>query len=355
MTPPAAAWSSFAPGRLALFGHHDEELGLATLTLAIDRGVTLRAQTQGAGGVRFTGATPTCAAPLLRAATTALEEEGLASALRELHATIEVDDALPADWEAGRDEALAVALLELLLAPLGVAGARWREPRRLGELAGSVATAVDASASRAAALASALHGLHHCQPGPTPFVQRLVAPLEAFVLIDADDAVAARAAAAAARARRREAIARWREEVPGLDLVPLSFDAAWNLLVDHPDRGNPDFAGASRDELVLAALHGRDLLLAAGRVAAESPFDHAHFGELLERNEAQQRAALRRTRGPDGALRAALQAAGALGIGAHGGAWLAYAAEDAPRLVAAASSLSRRACAVSVSASPRQA
>ncbi|MBL8841245.1 MAG: hypothetical protein JNL90_06900 [Planctomycetes bacterium] len=364
----AALLRSFAPGRLALFGHGHEPLRLATLSAAIERGVTVEFTPRAEGGLALGSGAPEAAPRLLAALPAILAPLDLAAALAALHGALRIDDALPETWEAGATAALAVALLDVVLAALrsdpelAATAARWREPRRLGELAGALLAASGEPAATEAALASALHGTHHFQPGATPFVQPLPTPSGTLLVIEPPDAAARLAIVRSQRERVARDGEQLRAAVPDLELAPLAFDAAWNLLLDHPEPATAGAAAlpaatvgtATRDERLLAALQQRDLLLAAGRVLASAPFDAAHFGELLERDAAAQREATRLT-GPPAALRAALERAGALGIGEHGGAWLAYGrSDDAARLVEAARAVGGAATAVTLSASPRR-
>lgn len=368
----AAPQRSFAPGRLALFGHGHEPLGLATLTVTIDRGVTVELAPRAEGGLVADGAAPGALPQLLAALPATLATHGLAAPLAALHGALRIDDALPATWEAGGRAALSVALLEVVLAALGggpeviAIAARWREPRRLGELAGALLSASGVPDASEATLASALHGTHHFQSGATPFVQPLPTPSGTLLVIEPPDAAERLAIVRSHQERLARDGEQLRAAVPELELAPLAFDAAWNLLQDHPEPAIPGGApssrpargAVSRDERLLAALQQRDLLLAASRVLCSAPFDAAHFGELLERDAAAQRE-VTRLAGPPAALRAALERAGALGIGEHGGAWLAYGrSDDAARLLEAArtvgSAVGGAATAVALSAAPRR-
>lgn len=166
----AALLRAFAPGRLALFGNGHEPLRLATLSVALERGVTLTLAPQESGGLvveRGMSPAATAAASSAEAATVAARLEmllealpsvvaplGLAAPIAALHGTLAIDSALPESWDAGATAATAVALLELLMSELGrrngdaAGSARWREPRRLGELAGALLAASGHPADR---------------------------------------------------------------------------------------------------------------------------------------------------------------------------------------------------------------
>ncbi len=396
----ASAIEAFAPGRLCLFGEHQDYLGLAVIALAIDRGVHVRLEPDASGalndhfaieladlGVRdriaIDGSTEpeldpaagggNASARWLRAAVQELVRQGVRF---PGGARVVVESDLPSNAGCGSSSALVVAFLRALLLHAGASAERWSEPRRLAEIAWQAEVGrFGAPGGRMDQLASALGGLHHLNFGPTPFVQALDVPLGGLVLIESGEPKATVALLARTRAAVERAIAPLRALDPTLDLAALSFDAAWNLLVDATTRngghagdhvgnhagdrdggitggsaGDSAAAGdaaSERERLLFATLRSRDLLLAALRCFTEAPLDRARIGELLDQHHGELRDGLRVSTDRIETLRRAALDAGALGAkltGSGGGGCLfAYAPEREQEVVAAVTARGARA------------
>lgn len=353
-----AALEAFAPGRLCLFGEHQDYLGLAVVAQAIDLGVRVALEPQPSDrltielpdvGERDELALDGSSAPRhgrdwLRAA---LQELLAAGARLPGGARLTVRGDLPVNAGCGSSSALVVAFLRVLIEFAGESAARLREPRRLAELAfGAEVSRFGGPGGRMDQLASALGGLVHLNFGPAPFVQELAVRLDGLVLIESDQPKATGEVLARTRREVETAFARLRELDPGIELASVSFDRAWALL-EEAKAGSSAADAARREELVFATLFGRDLLLAALRFLAETPTDLARIGELIDEHHARLRDALRVSTPRIEALRAAALAAGALGAKVNGsgggGTLFALAPGREEAVVAAARRLDARA------------
>lgn len=217
----------------------------------------------------------------------------------------------------------AAAVARLAVARSG-ASASEREPRTIAELASAELRAAGRSPQRAATLASALGGLNHLAFGPTPFVQTYAVDLGPLLLLPLPDEGLV-AAAEAARGTQVAIVAELLAARPELDLARLTFDEAWNLLLDVPARA---VDAATRERLFFSLLQSRDLLIAAHQLLAAPGFDlarRAHLGELLDRDHLQRHAALCHPAPRMVALRAALLAEGAIAAWRSGGQLAALA------------------------------
>jgi galactokinase len=326
-----AALEVFAPGRLCLFGEHQDYLGLAVIAQAIETGVRVRLEPQAPAlltveladvGARdeiaLDGSSPPRhARDWLRAAV----QELVAAGVRlPGGARVSVRGDLPVNAGCGSSSALVVAFLRALVEFAGESAARLREPRRLAELAfAAEVSRFGGPGGRMDQLASALGGLVHLNFGPTPFVQVLNAPLEGLVLIESGEPKETTSVLANSRRDVEAAFARLRAVDPALDLASVSFDRAWTLLEEAKRATrSPAENDARTEELVFATLFGRDLLLAALRFLTETPLDLARIGEMVDEHHVRLRDALRISTPRIEALRRAALAAGALGAKVNG-------------------------------------
>jgi galactokinase len=324
-----AAIEAFAPGRLCLFGEHQDYLGLAVIAQAIDLGVRVRLE-PAAGTILAVDLPDVGARDEIAIDGSSAPRHGrdwLRAAVQELlgagarlpgGARLTVRGDLPINAGCGSSSALVVAFLKALAAYAGESAARLGEPRRLAELAyGAEVRRFAGPGGRMDPLTSALGGLVHLNFGPTPFVQQLTARLEGLVLIESGEPKETTDVLSTVRREVEAAFEDLRRLDAGIDLASISFDRAWALL---EEAKGDSAAGAAvrREELVFATLFGRDLLLAALRFLAETPPDLARVGELLDEHHARLRDALHLSTPRLEELRAAALAAGALGAKLNG-------------------------------------
>ncbi|HET6164483.1 MAG TPA: galactokinase family protein [Planctomycetota bacterium] len=359
---------AFAPGRLCLFGEHQDYLGLAVIALAIDAGIRVRLEPDGSDALSIDlpdlagtreetrdrialdgSSPPRHARDWLRLA---FAEAAAAGVRPPGGARVTVRGDLPVNAGCASSSALTVAFLRALLAFAGPGAAALAEPRRLADLAWRAEVVRPGGpGGKMDPLTSALGGLVHLSFGPTPFVQELPARLDGFVLIEGGEPKDTTGVLAATRRDVEAAFAELHALDAGLDLAAVSFDRAWTLLQEAkalaPERA------ARTEELVFATLYSRDLLHAALRVLAEPELDRSRVGELLDEHHARLRDALALSTPRIEALRTAALAAGALGAKVNGsgggGSLFAYAPGCEAAVVAAARELGARARVVTAS------
>src|SRR5262249_44539606 len=154
------------PAALALFGTGGERLGLSTITLAIDSGVTVACMPRNEPGLEVES----------EVAGAVELAHALLPALHQREARLECGAALRVRGEpqaVGARAACAVAIARALVECAGATALHLAEPRRLAELAADALRASGATMPRACAVASACGGLLHQGFGPTPFVQEI--------------------------------------------------------------------------------------------------------------------------------------------------------------------------------------
>jgi galactokinase len=368
MTPIEA----FAPGRLCLFGEHQDYLGLAVVALAIDAGVRVRLEPDGSDALTIElpdladrGGEARDRIALDGSSAPRHARDWLRSAYAELVAAgvplpggarVTVRGDLPINAGCASSSALTVAFLRALLAFAGPPATALREPRRLADLAWRAEVVrLRGPGGKMDPLTSALGGLVHLSFGPTPFVQELPAKLDGFVLIEGGEPKDTTGVLATTRRDVEAALAALRAGDPDLDLATISFDRAWSLLeAAKGGAAAPSAAQAQRtEELVFATLFSRDLLHAALRVLSEPELDALRIGEMLDEHHARLRDALRLSTPRIEALRVAALGAGALGAKINGsgggGSLFAFAPGREAAVVAAARELGARARAVHAS------
>jgi len=359
---------AFAPGRLCLFGEHQDYLGLAVIALAIDAGIRVRLEPDGSDALSIElddlagtreeardrialdgSSPPRHARDWLRLA---FAEAAAAGVRPPGGARVTVRGDLPINAGCASSSALTVAFLRALLAFAGPGAAALAEPRRLADLAWRAEVVRPGGpGGKMDPLTSALGGLVHLSFGPTPFVQELPVRLDGFVLIEGGEPKDTTGVLAATRRDVEAAFAELSAIDESLDLAAVSFDRAWTLLQEA--KAVAPKRAARTEELVFATLYSRDLLHAALRVLAEPELDRARVGELLDEHHARLRDALALSTPWIEALRTAALAAGALGAKVNGsgggGSLFAYAPGREAAVVAAARGLGARSRVVTAS------
>jgi hypothetical protein len=195
---------------------------------------------------------------------------------------------LPVNAGCASSSALTVAFLRALLAFAGPGAAALAEPRRLADLAWRAEVVRPGGpGGKMDPLTSALGGLVHLSFGPTPFVQKLPARLDGFVLIEGGEPKDTTGVLAATR-RDVEVAAELLALDAGLDLAAVCSTGRGRCCRrqgDAPERA------ARTEELVFATLYSRDRCT---RRCASSPSRSrpGSVGELLDEHHARLRDAL---------------------------------------------------------------
>lgn len=324
---------AFAPGVVQLLGDPIDELGLGVLAQAIDRGVRVRLEPAPGSAtfeveladvgrrdvIAIDGSTAPASGDVddpfnaMRAAVTELLAAG-AKFPGGARLGVRGDDVPGAG--CGSSSARVVAFLRALVEFAGASATRLAEPRRLAELAWRAEVGLARRHGvRAVPFVSAIGGLCHVNFGPTPFIQELPQRLDGLVLIESGERPALPNEPEGIAIEAERAFAPLRAIDPALDVAAVSYESIWNLMLD---AGRDE----ARERIVFATLLQRDLLLAGLRFLAETPFDRARFGELLDERHAQQRALhgapIARPIARIEQLRVAAREAGALGAALNG-------------------------------------
>ncbi len=328
------------PGRICLFGEHQDYLGLPVMAAAISRRIAVTGRLRADN--RVTIDLPDVhgsedfelAYPLpygkdrdyFRSALNVLQRAGVRLD-RGVEATVRGD--IPINSGTSSSSALLVSWLHLLVQLSGQSGSQ--SPQALGELAyraevlefGEPGGMMDH-------YATALGDIIYLEPQPAIRIERYRPTLGAFVLGDSREPKDTLNILKRVKLGMLEAIRKIKTHHPAFDLhhTPLAAADAYAGLL-------------TADELLLlkSNLSDRDILREAKRMFDENRVDDVHLGALLNRHQQNLREAKQvSTPKIDAMIGAALEA-GALGAkinGSGGGGCMFAYAPQAPEAVAAA-------------------
>ena len=275
-----------APGRLCLFGEHQDFLGLPVIAAAFDRAITIEARPRGDELIvvhmpdvherdQFDPRSEISYAherDYVRSATNVLRRAGL----RPPHGyDCTIRGTIPLNAGCCSSSALTVAWVSFVLAAAGAP----LDPEDVARLAHQAEVVeFNEPGGMMDHYTSALGGLVHIDTGSPIRVTPLPARLEGFVLGDSRTPKDTTSTLAQSRAAMRSAVQAVRQQLPSFDLPSTSLAEVRPFLPVLPQRGR---------EMLEGNLANRDLLrLARGELEQERP-DLASVGALLTEHHRQ--------------------------------------------------------------------
>ncbi len=333
-----------APGRICLFGEHQDYLGLPVITMAVDRYIHIEGEAREerilqvslpdiGGEERFP--LPEKGRPLpyrhrrdyLRSVCNVLGEEGLAPGRG---ARCVVRGTIPINAGTSSSSALCVAWTRFLLT-LGGKNDVLADRAQVAHLAWRAeVTAFGGPGGMMDQYASALGGVRFIRFKPEVSTAALPPPPGDFILGDSGEPKDTMAILARVRGGVEAAAETIRRRQGGFSLETAGGRGAreWYSLLSPGQR-----------ELLEGALENRDITLQARQLFEQEPFDEKRFGDLLNRHHRVLAGKLRVSTPRIEAMLAAARAAGALGGKINGsgggGCMFAYAAHDTEKVAAA--------------------
>ena len=275
-----------APGRLCLFGEHQDFLGLPVIAAAFDRDITVEAQPRDDGLIvvqmpdvreqdQFDPRFETSYAherDYVRSATNVLRRAGIRP--RQGY-ECEVRGTIPINAGCSSSSALTVAWVSFLLA----AADRPLDPDEVARLAHQAEVVeFNEPGGMMDHYTSARGGLVYIDTGSPICVTPLPARLEGFVLGDSLTPKDTTSTLATSRAAMRHAVQAVQQRMPTFDLHATPLEAVRPLLPELPPRGR---------EMLEGNLANRDLLCRALAELQQEQPDLAAVGALLTEHHRQ--------------------------------------------------------------------
>jgi galactokinase len=317
-----------APGRLCLFGEHQDFLGLSVIALALDLDITIEARP--GNGALLSVNLPDLGERDEFSALTAREfrhnRDYLPSVVRVLRRegyelpglSATVRGTIPINSGTASSSALVVAWTALLMA---AASGAPPDPATVACLAHRAEVVeFHEPGGMMDHYTSALGGLLHIDCAEPITVERLAATLDGFVLGDTLVRKQTTATLLKTRVNVQAAVATLQSEQPGFDLRTTPWEAVADLARRLPDE---------QLRPLQAQFVNRDLCQEARRMLAEENFDAERLGTMLLEHQRQMREGVEVSHPKLDALIVAAVGAGALGGKLNGsgggGAMFAYA------------------------------
>ena len=317
-----------APGRLCLFGEHQDFLGLAVIALAIDLDIAMVARPQGGGILSLnlpdlgerdefpagTGRPYRHARDYLPAVVRVLRREGYDFP----GMSVTVRGTIPINSGTSSSSALVVAWTTLLL--IAATGER-PEPGTVARLAHRAEVLeFKEPGGMMDHYTSALGGLLYIDCREPISTERLPAELDGFVLGDTLVRKATTKTLLKTRVTVRAAVVKLERAYPGFDLRTT----AWEEIADLAERLPEEERRPLQAQFI-----NRDLCQQARRMLSKEEFDQRHLGEMLLEHQRQMREGVEVSHPKLDELVEVAVAAGALGGKLNGsgggGAMFAYA------------------------------
>lgn len=342
-----------APGRLCLFGEHQDYFGLSIIAGAIDRRIIITGAPRSDGRISIVCPDvderdefdPGGELPYKK------ERDYLRSTVNVLRRTglnfpsgrdIDIRGNIPINSGTASSSALVVAWVKFLLEAGG--DTRAADEEAVAELAfDSEVAEFGEPGGKMDHYASAIGGIVSIHFGEKMRLERLNNPLKTFVLADSMQRKNTTGTLGFIKGNVLSGIEGVRRRIPGFNVhTPLSDDVL-DIIQTLPD---------DEHRLLLGTLKTRDLTADGRELFNQDPFDHQRFGDLLNRQQDIIRDNLRiSTERIDALLDAALDA-GALGAkingSGEGGCVFAYAPEKAEETAEALNRLDARASIVHI-------